>query len=78
NVIVWVGVEQKCGQDKPLKPNEIKLKYRLLRHIMISVHKNYLVKQNNKNFHLELTGGHSWDSISHSLQNAIEEREASS
>ncbi|EHW91804.1 cvaB, IS186 transposase domain protein [Escherichia coli DEC10F] len=28
--------------------------------------------------HLELTGGHSWDSIPDSLQNAIEEREASS
>ncbi len=27
---------------------------------------------------MELTGGHSWDSIPDSLQNAIEEREASS
>ena len=34
--------------------------------------------ENNKNGHLELTGGHSWDSIPDSLQNAIEEREASS
>ncbi|WP_213091129.1 hypothetical protein, partial [Escherichia coli] len=33
--------------------------------------------ENNKNGHLELTGGHSWDSIPDSLQNAIEEREAS-
>ncbi|HCA4524144.1 hypothetical protein [Escherichia coli] len=31
--------------------------------------------ENNKNGHLELTGGHSWDSIPDSLQNAIEERE---
>ncbi|KDU05299.1 transposase domain protein, partial [Escherichia coli 3-105-05_S3_C3] len=29
--------------------------------------------ENNKNGHLELTGGHSWDSIPDSLQNAIEE-----
>ncbi|WP_205714850.1 hypothetical protein, partial [Escherichia coli] len=30
------------------------------------------VVENNKNGYLELTGGHSWDSIPDCLQNAIE------